>query len=176
MTSWRSPYSTTLPYPITESRPPRLIRQIFSQSKICRKGEYFHFAGQTVTSWLELSRRHDDVTLLWGSRHCRLSSPPKIGDAKPIHVKGKPKRLSISFFRPIINLRRQVTNWILPKRYGGRSWQAFSECKDCLLFFVRCVFANSRKQTFRRTLFAQLLSPCKNVQTINQSINSIYQS
>ena len=50
MTSWRSPYSTTLPYPITEIRPPRLIRQIFSRSKICRKGEYFHFAGQTVTS------------------------------------------------------------------------------------------------------------------------------
>ena len=97
MTSWRSPYSTTLPYPITESRPPRLIRQIFSRSKIWRKGEYFHFAGQTVTSWLESSRRHDDVTLLWGSRHCRLSSPPKIGDAKPIHVKGSQNAVTFLF-------------------------------------------------------------------------------
>ena len=106
---------------------------IFTGSKIWQKGEYFHLAGQTVTSWLELSRRHDDVTLLWGSRHCRLSSPPKIGDAKPIHVKGKPKRRNIPFLRPIINPRGQVTNWILQEREGGRSWQAFGECKMPLI-------------------------------------------
>ena len=41
MTSWRSPYSTTLPYPITESRPPRLIRQIFYGAKYGERGNIF---------------------------------------------------------------------------------------------------------------------------------------
>ena len=40
--------------------------------------------------------------------------------------------LAILFLRPIINLRGQVTNWILQERQGGRSWQAFGKCKVCL--------------------------------------------